>query len=86
MKKYRVILEAYGNIDHGEDPYENIAPTLEIEADTIEECQKAFVKYRDEHDLGAGNCPRVTVYEGEKEVGSISYNGRFWTKEVWDTL
>ena len=86
--KYKVTLGAYGNIDHGEDPYKPLdgVPQGMKEADTIEELQSIVRAYIDEHDLGAGNWTGGKVFEGEKEIGRISYNGRYWTKEVWDKL
>ena len=78
--KYKVILSAHGNIDHGENPYKPLFPEKEVQADSIEECQKIVRNFIDETDIGGGNWTGGKVYDlrtGEK-VGYISYNGRFW--------
>ena len=82
---YKVILAACGNIDHYENPYDNIVNGIEIkkkivEAETIEECQKAVEDYIDENDLGGGNWDGGQVFKDDERVGYISYNGRYWEK------
>ena len=54
-KKYKVALTAHGNIDHGANPYEMVAPPQIVFADTIEELQQAVRDYIEEYDLGGGN-------------------------------
>lgn len=86
--RYKVTLSAHGNIDHGEDPYATLPGVYQgvKEADTIEELQQIVRTYIDENDLGGGNWTGGKVFDGEKEIGRISYNGRYWTKDVWDKL
>lgn len=79
-KKYKVVLTAHGNIDHGANPYAMVAPPLNVFADTIEELQQAVRDYIEEYDLGGGNWTGGQVSETAtgKKVGYISYNGRYW--------
>ena len=80
---YKVILSACGNIDHNENPYNNIVnyeiiEPCEVECSSIKECQEAVLKYIDDNNLGAGNWTGGDVTKNNKKVGYISYNGRFW--------
>lgn len=81
--RYTVVLSAHGNIDHGANPYE---PLFGVEcgmkeADTIEELQRIVREYISEYNLGSGEWTGGAVMEGNKKIGYISYNGRFWDKE-----
>jgi hypothetical protein len=85
IEMYIVTLTAHGNIDHDENPYKNIVNGIEIEGkmvkmNTIEECQKAVRNYIMENDLGSGNWTGGKVYKDGKQIGYISYNGRYWEK------
>lgn len=81
-KKYAVTLSAHGSIDHGQNPYEPLfgVPNTMGYADTIEELQKIVRNYISENGLGSSTWTGGTVYEvaTEKEIGCISYNGRYW--------
>lgn len=84
---YQVILSAYGNIDHNENPYSNVVngnsiPIIKTVVDTIEDCQNLVRTYIDEFDLGAGNWTGGAVYDENGYVGKVSYNGRFWGKDT----
>lgn len=81
--RYTVELTAHGNIDHGENPYEALAGVEQTtrSADTIEELQKIVRDYIEEHNLGGGQWTGGKVTENGKEIGRISYNGRYWTLE-----
>ena len=78
--KYTVTLSAHGNPDHGESPYRNVAPKATRSAESIEECQQIVRSYIEANDLGSGNWTGGAVYEGEQQIGYISYNGRYWPK------
>ena len=82
---YKVTLSACGNIDIGENPYDNIVGGVRIEpnvveCESIEECQKVVRKYIKENDLGGSNWIGGKVYKNGTQVGYISYNGRYWAK------
>ena len=82
---YTVILSACGNIDHNENPYSNNVNGIEVkkemvEAESIEECQKAVEDYIEENDLGGGNWSGGQVFKDDERVGYISYNRRYWEK------
>lgn len=82
MVRYTVILKSCGNIDIGQNPYEDISPTRTHWADSIEKCQKAVRDYIEKWNLGGSNWIGGNVYNNNGEyVGNISYNGRFWDKD-----
>lgn len=80
--KYKVFLSAHGNIDHGENPYKPLEGVERgyREADTIEELQSIVREYIEKNDIGGGQWTGGKVMEGDKEIGYISYNGRFWNE------
>lgn len=49
-------------------------------AKTIEECRVIVRGYIEANDLGASNWTGGRVYQDGKQVGYISYNGRYWQK------
>lgn len=82
---YKVTLLACGNIDIGEDPYDNIVkgvriPTDVVECDSIEECQRVVRSYIEKYCLGGSNWLGGKVFRNGEQVGYISYNGRYWPK------
>jgi hypothetical protein len=82
---YSVLLTTCGNPDREQNPYETLwgVPTERVYAASIEECQQRVMEYIDEYELGAGNWAGGEVYDGLGNViGHISYNGRYWPKEV----
>jgi hypothetical protein len=86
---YTVELKSVGNIDHYENPYAPLpgVPDQTMVCSSIEDCQQCVRDYIDEYDLGGGNWAGGNVYEylGE-QIGYISYNGRYWTKEEWNKI
>lgn len=78
---YSVFLSSCGNIDHGENPFVSKVESVSYHCKSIEECQAAVMSYIDENDLGAGNWNGGQVYKHGTQIGSISYNGRFWALE-----
>lgn len=84
MNKYKLIIKVCGNIDHGEDP--NKAPYGMKEKYTetsneIYELQVFLRDFIDENNLGAGNLVSAKVYEDDKYIGDIFYNGNYKSKE-----
>ena len=81
--RYTVTLGAYGNIDHGENPYKALQGVFQgtKQAETIEELQQIVRTYIDDNDLGSGNWSGGDVFEDGKKIGRISYNGRWWPLE-----
>lgn len=82
---YTVTLSACGNIDHDENPYDNIVSGIVVEteiaeANTIEECQGIVRDYIEKNYLGAGNWTGGKVFENNEQIGNISYNGCYWKK------
>lgn len=79
MPKFKVNLTAHGNIDHDEDPYELLFEGTGY-ADTIESCQQIVRDWIEETEIGGGNWTGGQVYDTAtgKEIGYISYNGRYW--------
>ena len=83
---YKLILQACGNPDHKENPYDNIINGEIIQKEqkicnTIEECQMAVRDYIETQNLGAGNWSGGYVFdEYDNQEGYISYNGKYWEK------
>ena len=82
---YKVTLSACGNIDIGEDPYDNIVKGVRVKSKTvhcgsIEECQQVVRDYIEENWLGGSNWTGGNVFYRDKQVGYISYNGKYWQK------
>lgn len=83
---FKLILQACGNPDHKENPWDNIVDGRHIQANqkscnTIEECQKAVRDYIEKNSLGAGNWSGGFVLnEHNNQIGYISYNGKYWEK------
>jgi hypothetical protein len=82
---YKVLLSACGNIDHYENPFDNIVNGIRVnsnivECNNIEECQKIVREYIEDNLLGGGNWTGGAVFYNNKQIGYISYNGRYWEK------
>ena len=79
-KKYSVILENWGNIDYRQDPNAPVygVPNKTIQVNTLKEASEKVREYIEEYELKAGNCIGGYVFEGTKQIASISYNGRIW--------
>ena len=81
--KYIVMLRSCGDIDYGECPYEEIAPPIFVQTDSIEKCSEAVREYIEDNNLGSGQWCGGQVYEEEVGyIGKISYNGKFWNKDT----
>ena len=82
---YIVTLSACGNIDHNENPYNNVVNGIVVGkgiavANDIEECQMLVRNYIEDNCLGGGNWTGGRVFENGERVGYISYNGRYWER------
>lgn len=83
MKRYRIMLAACGNPDHGENPYINVVKGNLVEpgfafGNSIDEVVGIAQHYIEDNDLGAGNWKGGDIYLGNVLVGHMSYNGRVW--------
>lgn len=74
----RLLLRSVGNPDFGEDPDRPVSPAEAVEVPTLEAASAAVLDYVDRHRLGGGNLPTPSVFEGNREVARVSYNGRIW--------
>ena len=73
--------KAYGNIDHGQDPEEEIA-TVELQADAIKELREKVQEWQELECLGGGNWGDCPLFLNNKLVGYMSYNGRVWKDKL----
>lgn len=81
--QYIVILRSCGNIDHNENPYEEVAPFSFALSDSIEGCSEKVTNYIEDYCLGSGQWCGGRVYQEDVGyIGRISYNGRFWSKDT----
>ncbi|MGH8325237.1 MAG: hypothetical protein ACRET2_00575 [Steroidobacteraceae bacterium] len=74
----RLSLHSVGNPDFGQNPNRPVSPPLSIEVETLPAAAAAVRDYIERHRLGGGNLPSVMVFEGNRVVARISYNGRVW--------
>lgn len=74
----RVILKSEGNPDFGQ--YASLSPTRAAEVASLEEASAVCRSYIADWDLGGGNwvAGAGNVYDGDRKVAHISYNGRIW--------
>ena len=82
---YEIRMRSHGNIDHGENPFSPVAKGMTIRAETIAELQQAVRDYIDENNLGGGNFTHAFVADDRGIIGAIAYNGRFFTREEWNS-
>lgn len=72
---------------HVELKRSNSKKTLKVEVSSWEVASIAVQTFIQDHDLGAGcsdGAPAFTggkVFEGSKQIGRISYNGRCWNMD-----
>lgn len=78
--KYFMLLQAHGNVDFGENPYQSVCTAEECYGNSIEEMRQEVRRYIEFNGLGGGNICLVDVFDvvTKEMVGQISYNGRFW--------
>lgn len=82
---FKVILDSCGNIDRGENPYQQVegAWRMLVSCDSIEKCQEVVRDYILEHRLGSSQWDGGEVFDKENNyLGYISYNCRFWKGET----
>ena len=83
---YKILLMACGNVDHMENPYDNIVNGIKVHksletCESIKECQEIAKKYIDTNNLGSGNWNGGAVYDDYgNQIGYVSYNGKYWEK------
>lgn len=70
MKKYIVVLSYFKNFHDVELEY--------YDADTIEECSRAVRTFIMDNLVGAREWQGGQVYENQKHIGTISYNGKYF--------
>jgi hypothetical protein len=74
----RLTLNSVGNPDFGQDPRRSVSPYESIEVETLSAAADAVRGYIERYQLGGGNLPTVMVFEGNRVIARISYNGRIW--------
>jgi len=80
---YRMVVRGYGNPDLFQ--FGDVAPRQIIEGRTLKQLRGRFERWRDNLQIGGGNCGpdtgKVTAYYADgrvRRVGRFSHNGRFW--------
>lgn len=71
-----LILKSLPNPDHNESI--SPAPGFRIQVPSLENASKSCMEYIAKFNLGAGNWAGGDVYDGQRLVANISYNGRIW--------
>lgn len=75
---FRLTLSSVGSPDFGQDPRRSVSPHESFEVQTLSAAADAVRGYIARYRLGGGNLPTVMVFEGNRVVARISYNGRIW--------
>jgi hypothetical protein len=71
-----VKLSSCGNPDFGQ--YAPLSPTKLLTIATLKDATRVCLIYINAWNLGGGNWDGGQIYEGKKQIASISYNGRIW--------
>jgi hypothetical protein len=76
---FAVICESYGNIDHKENPFEEMSPKQVFACDSLKQASEYCLNYIDEFDLGGGNWTGGKVFHPKiGHIANVSYNGKVW--------
>jgi len=76
-----VKLSSCGNPDFGQDPNRPLygcEKDKKISVDSFKEASQVCVEFISQNDLGSGNWDGGQVFDGDKQVAQVSYNGRVW--------
>ena len=79
-----VILSTIGNPDYGQNPYEKLFSAEAdhtIEVRSLDEASQVCKKFIDKNELGGGSWSGGQVFDGNRQIANISYNGRIWPVE-----
>ncbi len=78
----KLLLESAGNPDYGQDPaqpFPGCEKAAVVEVKSLKEASDRCNQFIEMNELGGGNWTGGQVYEGDKLIAEISYNGRAWT-------
>ncbi len=59
---------------------------VQIDADSLADASLRCCRYIERNELGGGNWTGGQVFDGEKLVASIGYNGRVWWIDGRETM
>ena len=78
--KFLVKLSGHGNIDYGQNPYEEVCAGMVAYCHDLNECSRACREFINENDLGGGQWTGGDIYRADDQVvvARVSYNGRVW--------
>ncbi|MDH5388528.1 MAG: hypothetical protein OEY06_08765 [Gammaproteobacteria bacterium] len=74
-----VLLASCGNPDHYQDPDQPMwgcESDSKVSVKSLEEASAACRSFIERNELGNGNWAGGDVYEGDKHIATIAYNGR----------
>lgn len=86
LPKYVLKATTVGNPDYRQNPDARLygCPDLQAEVD-LTTYQKVLAWWIANHDIGSGNLGECNLWEGDKKVARVSYNGRLWPPDRgWD--
>lgn len=79
-----VTLAATDNFDYESDAEALRAATAQrVQVKDLAEAAQVCRQYIEDNDLGAGHWSGGQVFEGDREVARVSYNGRLWYAGPW---
>jgi hypothetical protein len=74
-------IEVCGNPDRGQNPAKppfGVDRITTIRASRIEIIRLMMEEFQAKHYLGGGNWKKATLFDGDRKVGRVSWNGRVW--------
>ena len=77
----KLLLASVGNPDYGQDPekrFPGCANDQLIEVNTLKEASITCRQYIEENELRGGNWSGGQVYQNNKLIAEIAYNGKAW--------
>jgi hypothetical protein len=76
---FAVICESRGNIDHRQNPFEEISPRQIFACESLKQASEYCRNYIDKFDLGSGNWAIGKVlHPTTGHIANVSYNGKVW--------
>ena len=77
----KLLLASDGNPDYGQDPNQRFPGCTNdqlIDVNTLKEASITCRQYIEENELGGGNWSGGQVYQNNRLIAEVSYNGRVW--------
>ena len=74
----QLTMSSRGNPDFRENPNDALSATIIIEVANWQAASQACQAYIGQYDLGGGNWNGGQIFEQDRQIARVSYNGRVW--------